>query len=45
MWDKMGDFILESVGQWHTGANIGDESVKLLLRVPSGLSKKSEGTA
>jgi quercetin dioxygenase-like cupin family protein len=28
---KSGDFILESVGQWHTGANIGDESVKLLV--------------
>jgi quercetin dioxygenase-like cupin family protein len=28
---KTGDFILESVGQWHTGANIGDEPVKLLV--------------
>ena len=28
---KTGDFILESVGQWHTGANIGDGSVKLLV--------------
>jgi hypothetical protein len=24
MSDKTGDFILESEGQWHTGANIGD---------------------
>jgi quercetin dioxygenase-like cupin family protein len=28
---KTGDFILESVGQWHTGANIGDQPVKLLV--------------
>ena len=28
---KTGDFILESVGQWHAGANIGDEQVKLLV--------------
>jgi quercetin dioxygenase-like cupin family protein len=28
---KTGDFILESVGQWHTGTNIGDEPVKLLV--------------
>ena len=28
---KTGDFIVESVGQWHTGANIGDEPVKLLV--------------
>jgi quercetin dioxygenase-like cupin family protein len=28
---KAGDFILESVGQWHTGANIGDEPLKLLV--------------
>jgi quercetin dioxygenase-like cupin family protein len=28
---KPGDFILEAVGQWHTGANIGDEPLKLLV--------------
>lgn len=28
---KTGDFILESVGQWHTGTNIGDEPLKLLV--------------
>ena len=28
---KAGAFILESVGQWHTGANIGDEPLKLLI--------------
>jgi quercetin dioxygenase-like cupin family protein len=28
---KPGDFILESVEQWHTGANIGSEPVKLLV--------------
>lgn len=28
---KPGDFILESVGQWHMGANIGGESLKLLV--------------
>jgi quercetin dioxygenase-like cupin family protein len=28
---KPGDFILESVGQWHTGANIGGELLKLLV--------------
>jgi quercetin dioxygenase-like cupin family protein len=28
---KPGDFIVESTGQWHTGANIGDEPVKLLV--------------
>jgi quercetin dioxygenase-like cupin family protein len=28
---KPGDFILESVGQWHVGANIGDEPTKLLV--------------
>jgi quercetin dioxygenase-like cupin family protein len=28
---KTGDFIVESVGQWHTGANIGNEPVKLLV--------------
>jgi quercetin dioxygenase-like cupin family protein len=28
---KPGDFILESVGQWHMGANIGSEPLKLLV--------------
>jgi quercetin dioxygenase-like cupin family protein len=28
---KPGDFILESVGQWHRGANIGGEPLKLLV--------------
>jgi quercetin dioxygenase-like cupin family protein len=28
---KAGDFILESVGQWHTGANIGEDPLKLLV--------------
>jgi quercetin dioxygenase-like cupin family protein len=28
---KTGDFILESVGQWHSGTNIGDEPLKLLI--------------
>jgi quercetin dioxygenase-like cupin family protein len=28
---KPGDFFPESVGQWHMGANIGAESLKLLL--------------
>lgn len=28
---KPGDFILESVGQWHTGASIDGEPVKLLV--------------
>lgn len=28
---KPGDFILESVGQWHTGANIGGKPLKLLV--------------
>ena len=28
---KPGDFILESVGQWHMGANIGGEPLKLLV--------------
>ena len=28
---KSGDFIVEAVGQWHTGANIGEEPVKLLV--------------
>jgi quercetin dioxygenase-like cupin family protein len=28
---KPGDFILESVGQWHTGSNIGAEPLKLLV--------------
>jgi quercetin dioxygenase-like cupin family protein len=28
---KPGDFILEAVGQWHRGANIGDEPIKLLV--------------
>ena len=28
---KTGDFIVESVGQWHRGANIGSEPVKLLV--------------
>ena len=37
---KTGDFIVESVGQWHTGANIGNEPVKLLVidRVEKGQS-------
>jgi quercetin dioxygenase-like cupin family protein len=26
-----GDFILEAVGQWHLGANIGSEPIKLLV--------------
>jgi quercetin dioxygenase-like cupin family protein len=28
---KPGNFILESVGQWHRGANVGDEPIKLLV--------------
>jgi len=28
---KPGDFIVESVGQWHKGANIGGEPLKLLV--------------
>jgi quercetin dioxygenase-like cupin family protein len=28
---KPGDFIFESIGQWHTGANIGGEPLKLLV--------------
>ena len=28
---KPGDFIVESVGQWHMGANIGGEPLKLLV--------------
>ena len=28
---KPGDFILESVGQWHMGANIGGKPLKLLV--------------
>jgi quercetin dioxygenase-like cupin family protein len=28
---KQGDFVLESVGQWHTGANIGGKPLKLLV--------------
>ena len=28
---KTGDFIVEAVGQWHAGANIGEEPVKLLV--------------
>jgi quercetin dioxygenase-like cupin family protein len=28
---KPGDFILESVGQWHVGANIGETPTKLLV--------------
>jgi quercetin dioxygenase-like cupin family protein len=28
---KPGDFILESVGQWHMGANIGSEPLRLLV--------------
>ncbi|WP_020174835.1 cupin domain-containing protein [Methyloferula stellata] len=28
---KTGDFIVESVDQWHQGANIGQEPVKLLV--------------
>lgn len=28
---KPGDFIVESVDQWHQGANIGQEPVKLLV--------------
>jgi quercetin dioxygenase-like cupin family protein len=28
---KTGDFILEAVGQWHQGANIGNEPIKLLV--------------
>ena len=28
---KPGDFILESVGQWHAGANIGGKPLKLLV--------------
>lgn len=26
-----GDFVVESVGRWHTGANAGDEPIKLLV--------------
>jgi len=28
---KTGDFIVEMIDQWHTGANIGADSVKLLV--------------
>jgi quercetin dioxygenase-like cupin family protein len=28
---KAGDFILEAVGQWHQGANVSTEPVKLLV--------------
>jgi quercetin dioxygenase-like cupin family protein len=28
---KPGDFVLESVGQWHMGANIGGKRLKLLV--------------
>ena len=28
---RAGDFVLESVGQWHTGANAGDEPTRLLV--------------
>ena len=28
---KLGDFILESVGQWHMGTNIGGKPLKLLV--------------
>jgi quercetin dioxygenase-like cupin family protein len=28
---RPGDFILEAIGQWHQGANIGSEPVKLLV--------------
>jgi len=28
---KPGDFILEAVGQWQTGANVGGEPLKLLV--------------
>jgi quercetin dioxygenase-like cupin family protein len=28
---KPGDFILESVGQWHMGANVGGKPLKLLV--------------
>jgi quercetin dioxygenase-like cupin family protein len=28
---KPGDFILESVRQWHMGANVGDKPLKLLV--------------
>jgi quercetin dioxygenase-like cupin family protein len=28
---KAGNFIVESVGQWHLGANIGQQPVKLLV--------------
>ena len=28
---KSGDFIVEAVGQWHAGTNIGEEPVKLLV--------------
>jgi quercetin dioxygenase-like cupin family protein len=35
---KAGDFIVESVGEWHYGTNIGTEPVKLLVMdfVPKG---------
>jgi quercetin dioxygenase-like cupin family protein len=28
---KKGDFIVEAVGQWHMGTNVGDSPVKLLV--------------
>jgi quercetin dioxygenase-like cupin family protein len=28
---KAGDFVIESIGQWHKGANIGIEPLKLLV--------------
>jgi quercetin dioxygenase-like cupin family protein len=28
---RPGDFVVESVGRWHTGANLGEEPVRLLV--------------
>ncbi|MGA0531113.1 cupin domain-containing protein [Hansschlegelia sp. KR7-227] len=28
---KPGDFVVEAIGQWHQGANIGPDTVKLLV--------------
>jgi quercetin dioxygenase-like cupin family protein len=28
---RSGDFALESVGRWHTGANAGEEPTRLLV--------------
>ena len=28
---KLGDFVVEAIGQWHTGSNVGDQPLKLLV--------------